>query len=413
MSKSVNSRNELKKFIYIGASCFAAYATCYLGRNILSAMMPLIIKSQIYSHDSLASMGSAFFITYGFGQLINGFLGNRASAKIMVFTGLFFTGILVILFPVISSFSLSMILWAVCGFLCSMLWGPLSRLVGENTSERAGRMILTLLTIASIVGTGITYVLAIISTEMDKWNIGFFIAGFVLIVVSASWYSAVNILERRKLINLTVQALTKEKSKNTIKYLADNSIIQMTAIAMLNGVIRNAAAFWIPTYITERFQVSTSIAAAISSVLPFVNLGGTLISVYVAKLLRNNEIKVLAVFFGFSTVCFAVMYLGNNNVMSLNLIMLFTASAAMAGACNIIFSFYVLRFAGIGKISGVTGFLDFASYASASGANILFSGLLAGFDWNHIVAVWAFTSLAGLFFCLPLFSFNRKNDFSL
>ena len=37
------------------------------------------------------------------------------------------------------------LLWAVCGFLGSMLWGPLSRMVGENTSPGAARLLLTLL----------------------------------------------------------------------------------------------------------------------------------------------------------------------------------------------------------------------------------------------------------------------------
>lgn len=404
----MTDNKTIKRSVYIGVSCFVAYAACYLGRNILSAMMPLIIKNNTYGHNSLATMGSAFFITYGLGQLINGFIGNRVRAKFMVFTGLFLSGLLVILFPMICSTSLSLILWGVCGFLCSMLWGPLSRLVGENTREEAGRVILTLLTIASIAGTSITYVLAIISTNKDSWKTGFYTAGIILIVVSILWYTVISLLERKGFIKYKAPVFTHEKTKNILKYLIANSILEMTAIAMLNGVIRNAVAFWIPTYITERFQASPSYAAAISSILPFINLGGTMISVYIAKKLKNNDKRILGIFFSFATVMFAIMYFGNKNAMLLNLIALFAASAAMTGACNIIFSYYILRFANTGKISSITGFLDFASYVSASGANILFSKLLSSFDWNFIVAIWAFTTLVGLFFCLPLFSCNRR-----
>ena len=75
-----------------------------------------------------------------------------------------------------------------------------------------------------------------------------------------------------------------------------------------------------------------------------------------------------------------------------------------------IFSFYVLRFADTGKISGITGFLDFSSYVSASAASILFSSLIPNLGWNFIVGIWAATTLAGVFFSLLSMKSTHSNS---
>ncbi len=391
-------RSEVKKASIIGLSCFLAYGGCYIGRNILSSMLPQMIANNIYSRESLATMGSAFFITYGMGQLINGFIGNKISAKYMVFIGLFISGILSILFPLFYSYSLSLILWGVCGFLCSMLWGPLSKLVGENTTAKVGRILLTLLTVASIAGTAVTYFLAIFSAIKSSWKLGFFITGVILIIISILWFIANTIMENTGIIKKKDAFFEPINSKNSLGYLLRNGFIAMTVVSMLNGVIRNAVTFWIPTFVSERFAVSVASAAAISSILPFVNLGGTLLSVYVAKHLHDDERKTLTILFAFTALMFTTMYLLNGKSMILNLAALFSASAAMTGACNMIFSFYVLRFADTGKISGITGFLDFSSYVSASAASILFSSLVPSYGWNFIVGIWAVITSIGVLF---------------
>ncbi len=390
----------IKNAALLGISCFLAYAACYMGRNILSTMLPQMISNNIYGRDSLATMGSAFFITYGLGQLINGFMGNKISAKYMVFTGLLTTGILISLFPLFYSYSLAYILWAVCGFMCSMLWGPLSKLVGENSTAEVGRIILTLLTIASILGTGVTYFLAILSTVKGSWRLGFFLTGVLLIIISVIWVLANTYMENKGIIKKNALPDITNKPGGNLRYLFSNGFAAMTAVTMLNGIIRNAVIFWVPLFISERFHVSAAAAAGLSSILPFINLGGTLVTLYIVKLLKNDEKLMLAILFAFSTLMFVSMYLSNGRGMLLNLAALFSASAAMTGACNMIFSFYIIRFSDTGKISGITGFLDFSAYVSASAASILFSSLISDFGWNLIVGIWAATTFLGIVFSL-------------
>ncbi len=384
-----------KNAIAIGVSCFLAYAGCYMGKNILSSMLPQMIGGGIYSRGSLAAMGSAFFVTYGTGQLINGFVGDRVSAKYMVSAGLLISGISCAAFPFLPSEALALALWGICGFLCSMLWGPISKMVGENTSKQVGTVLLTLLTVASIAGTAVTYLLAVLSALKKDWRFGFLVTGVALAGLAVFWFFADCLMERKGIIRRMAVPAKGARQGHNVAVLLKNGFIAMTLAAMLNGIIRNAVAFWIPTFISERFSVSAAAAAEISSILPFVNLGGALFSVRLAEWTQNDEKKALTIFFVFTALMFGIMILLGNGWMVLNVAALFCASAAMTGGSNLIFTHYVLCFAETGRISSITGFLDFSSYIAASAASVLFSSLVPSHGWNFVVGVWAAVALAG------------------
>lgn len=388
-------QKETKNAFAIGSSCVLAYAACYLGRNILSSTLPLVMESGAFSRESLGRMGSVFFIAYGIGQLINGFAGNRIGAKYMVSVGLTVAGICCAVFPMISSEAASLVLWGACGFLSSMLWGPLTRTIGENTGKRIATILLTMLTTASIAGSAAAYLLASVSALRGDWHFAFIASGAVMAALGVLWYLASTLMLRAGMIKNTAVLAEAEEHSMVSGLLHGTAFVPMTIAAMLNGIIRNAVAFWIPTYIAERFAISPADASAVSSILPFVNLAGAFLSVPLVKRMHGDEKKGLVLFFSFSAMMFLAMCLPGGDAMFLRVGALFCASSAMTGACNLIFTHYVIRFSGTGKISGIAGFLDFSSYLSASAANSLFSALLPGMGWNFVVFIWAGVSLAG------------------
>lgn len=65
-----------------------------------------------------------------------------------------------------------------------------------------------------------------------------------------------------------------------------------------------------------------------------------------------------------------------------------------------IFSIYVLHFTDTGLLSGITGFFDFTSYISASGASLLFPVILKSSGWNAVSATWTAVTVLGTGFSL-------------
>ncbi|MFR4441260.1 MAG: MFS transporter, partial [Hungatella sp.] len=73
--------------------CWIVYFSTYLGRLNYSASLSEIILSERFTKSQAGMIGTGFFLAYGGGQFVSGFLGDRLAPKKMVFTGLFISGI--------------------------------------------------------------------------------------------------------------------------------------------------------------------------------------------------------------------------------------------------------------------------------------------------------------------------------
>ena len=99
-------------YIKLGFACFLCYMGCYTGKTILSALSPLLRSQGVFTADQIGTMGSILFFSYGFGQLVNGTLGDHFSPKLMSFFGVTASGILVASLPFLPNFTLSHWLFA-------------------------------------------------------------------------------------------------------------------------------------------------------------------------------------------------------------------------------------------------------------------------------------------------------------
>lgn len=395
-----NLTTKSKNAVWIGTACCLAYAGCYTGRNILSAVMPQLTELGVFSESALGKMGSALLLCYGIGQLINGFLGNKIDAKYMVPTGLAVSGLMLFFFPFCSSQTAGILMWGACGFFCSMLWGPMSKIIGENTERAVGRVLITLMTAASVVGTLITYILALCGSACGSSGVPFFISGGLLIAIAVLYFILSVYMEKRKMICKLTETLEKFEITNFKNLFLNIGFFSMIMVTLLYGIIRNAVSLWIPTFIAQNFSVGSKTAAAISTILPLTNILGTFITMYLAKLVEYKEKVMCAILFAFSVIMFGIVYMCGSGFAVLSITALFLASAAMTGACNMIFSMYVLHFSCTGLISGITGFFDFTSYISASGASLLFPIILKFGGWSAVVAVWGGVTVLGTGFSL-------------
>ena len=145
MKEQIRSVNDYGKrqAAWIGMSCIGSYCSCYIVKNILSAVMPQMMTESAVDSTALGTAGSVYLLTYGIGQFINGQIGNRVEPLYMVLIGLLLPGMLIACFPFCHSSVIGILLWGICGFTCSMLWGPLSKLIGENTEERYSKLLLS------------------------------------------------------------------------------------------------------------------------------------------------------------------------------------------------------------------------------------------------------------------------------
>ena len=129
---------KAKKAFYLGTLCSIAYFAVYIARNALSAAAPKMTEAG-YTEAYIGSVSSLFFVFYAVGQLINGIIGDKIKAKWMISGGLLFAAISNALFPYLGNYpTLAMLIYALSGFFLSMIYGPMTKVVSENTGAAAG-----------------------------------------------------------------------------------------------------------------------------------------------------------------------------------------------------------------------------------------------------------------------------------
>lgn len=389
---------------------------CYTGKTILSAISPFLQSNGIFNADQIGSMGSALFFAYGAGQLINGTLGDIISPKIMAFMGIMTSGVLVISLPFVPGFTFNMVIWAVIGFFCSMMWGPLTKIIAENSTGDTGRKLMLALNASLVAGTLMAYLIASVVSAFFPWQTAFFAAGGYMLICGTVFYTVLTVLEKKKIIvcaGIKTKGVKREapKEKLSFKLMMKHALIPTVIYCMMNGFIRNAVSFWIPIYIKQTFGTSDSFASAITIILPIFNFIGTFLGVVMlkAKIFRNSEHILSATLFFVSVLTFSIIVMLNGASLVVTVICLVLASASMNSVCNLIYAVYVFRYRDTGRISTFTGALDCSAYI-ASGVGTKCIGLMqAAWGWNTTVLVWCIMALIGGTSCVASSIICRKN----
>ena len=403
-------------YLRLGFACFLCYMGCYTGKTILSAISPFLQTNGVFTANQIGSMGSALFFAYGFGQLVNGMLGDYLSPKLMAVMGVMISGCLVIVLPFIPNFSYNLIIWAIIGFFCSMMWGPLTKIIAENSSGETGRKLMLALNASLVAGTLMAYLIAAVVSAFFTWRTAFFAAGAYMIICGSIFVTVLSVLENKKLIvcsGIRSRGIEKNKVKEKLSFsmVMKHALIPTVIFCMMNGIIRNAVSFWVPMYIKETYHVNDAFASAITILLPICNFFGTLLGVIMlkARVFRGSEHILSAVLFAVAALTFSVIVLLNGASLVLSIICLVLASASMNSVCNLIYAVYVFRYRDTGKISTFTGALDCSAYI-ASGLGTKCIGLLvAGIGWNSTVLVWCMIAATGLVSCVVSSIICKKN----
>ncbi len=84
---------DIKNAILLGGLCIIAYTACYFSKNVLSVVTPYIIEDGFFTIEFIGLLSTTNMICYGLGQLVNGIIGDKITAKYMINGGLLCSGL--------------------------------------------------------------------------------------------------------------------------------------------------------------------------------------------------------------------------------------------------------------------------------------------------------------------------------
>ena len=386
--------------------CWIAYVFAYLGRLNYAACLVEIVSAEGWSKSQAGLIATGFFLSYGMGQLINGYIGDKLSPKIMVFCGLFCSGLVNFLFPFMPSPAFAAGLWCINGFVQSMLWSPLIRQLSEWMPVE--KRIISCVNMNSCipVGTLTVYGLSAAFVYLGTWKTVFFVSGTLLLSMSFVWFIGLSSLEKfldpcETPINSNIMKNTPTTSsqKSSLWRLAVMSALPFCFVALfMQGALKDGVTTWIPTFLGENFGLTSAASILCTTVVPIINLSGVYLASWANRRFFKNENTTGILFFGVAFVALMLLTFGSFRYPVFPLLLLAITTTFMMGINTLFTCMMPSYFVSFGLCSTITGLLNACAYIGSAVSSYGNGAIVEHFGWNSIMHIWCICAMLGLVF---------------
>ena len=392
---------KIKNAVFLGTLCSVSYLSVYIARNVLSAVTPKMLTDG-YLETYIGNMSSLYFIFYAVGQLINGAIGDKIKAKYMISFGLLLACITNVSFVFLTEYrNGAMIVYAMTGFFLSMIYGPMTKVVSENTEPVYATRCSLGYTFASFFGSPLAGLLA----TFLAWQSVFFVSAGALAVMALTVFLVFSLFERKGIVRYGLYKAEK-KGVGNVKVLFEREIVKYSLVSILTGVVRTSVVFWLPTYIAQYLQFAPQTATGIFTGATFVISFTAFIAVFIYERLGRDIDKTLLLMFVSSACFFTLTYF--IKFPALNVVCIVLAIMSSNGAASMLWSRYCPSLRDTGMVSSATGFLDFLSYMAAAVSSNVFANAVSSIGWENLILVWMALMIVGVIVALPYQYFAKK-----
>ncbi len=393
---------NVKNAICLGSLCSVAYLAVYIARNVLGAVSSQMTASGEFLESYIGDLLFFYYMCYAIGQLINGFIGDKIKARYMISFGLLFAGLTNLLFSLtaVNGSVGAMVAYGATGFFLAMIYGPMTKVVSENTEPHHATRCSLGYTFASFFGSPLAGLLA----TFFVWQTVFAVSSVALFVMAVACFALFLVMEKKGIVKYG-QYKTEKSKGGSIKVLFRYRIVKFSLIAAITGVVRTALISFLTEYFDDFLGFGDK-ASVVFTVVTAVISASAFVSVFVYECLHRNMDLTILIMFSLSACFFLAVYFVGNPIV--NVIFLVLAIMASNSAATMLWSRYCPSLRDTGMVSGATGFLDFLSYMAAALASTLIGRAITGIGWSNLILILMGLMLCGVAVALPYDKFKRK-----
>lgn len=392
---------QRKPFVGFYKICFlliAVYAASYITRINFGAVISEIISAEGYSRSATSLAVTGSFITYGAGQIISGYFGDRIQPRLLVTAGLVVTTVMNLLIPVCANPYIMGVIWCINGFAQAFMWPPILKLMVTSFTEKEYTKASVLVSFGSSFGTIAIYLFAPLLIHLVSWR-----AVFVFSAICGA-LMAVICFVRCPDIELTPPIKKKEENTAGGSFFTPVLIFIMIAI-VLQGMLRDGVTTWMPSYISETFNLGNAVSILTGVVLPLFSIACFQITANVYAHYLKNELVCAGVIFGVGAVSAAVLTLCSGSSAILSVLLSALLTGAMHGVNLMLICMVPKHFKKYGKVSLISGILNSCTYVGSAISTYGMAVFSEHFGWHKTILLWAVIALAGTVVCI---SFARS-----
>ena len=253
--------------------CVAAYFVSYITRINYGTVLLEIVNSEGITKMAASMAVTGSFVTYGIGQLISGWLGDRIKPRYLMFIGLMVSAGMNVCVPLFSRPAAMLVFWCINGFAQALMWPPMVRLLSDYLDQDTYKKSCVWVGWGSSVGTIFLYLFAPVCIVWKGWRSLFFLCAGCAVLFAFAWIKAIGSAEKRmqkssagsfteaaagaSLDNAgTEKGTSLEENTSALQKTIPlpEKTVPMLAIIMLaimmQGILRDGITTWMPSYIS-------------------------------------------------------------------------------------------------------------------------------------------------------------------
>ena len=401
---------QKKRIAQLVALCSIAYFVSYLTRVNYAAVLVEIIRTENFTRQAASVALTGLFITYGAGQIVSGRLGDRYSPEKIVFTGLLLAAAMNFLIPFCPTPTLMTVVWCINGFAQALMWPPIVAIFTRYLQNETYRKTVIFVGWGGNTGAMVVYLLVPALLSGFSWRSVFFVCGTMAVIMAVVWITVIGRIESYAEPVGSDEAEAAESSgasdgpTASLKKKVTALVVGYLALTMIaivaQGVLRDGISTWMPSYISEQFDLGSGVSILTGVGLPIFSILTTFIASNVNRKLVRNENLCAAVFFVICTVCTLILCFSYQQSPILSVILLTLANGSTHGI-NLMFTCMIVPyFAKYGRASFVAGILNSATYVGSALSTYGIAAVTDRFGWGGTMFVWCAAGVIGIVICL-------------
>lgn len=391
------------------------YFSQYFGRYNYAASMVAIGQKQGWDTALLGLIASIIFVTYGFGQLFTGWLGDRLNPKAMIFVGCAGSAGCNLWMGLSGSLLQMQLAWGLNGLFCALIWAPMVRLLTVYMPADRLRKSILAFTYATSLGVTGTYLLTSFLVSRFDWRVAFYVPAVIGLVASLGWL-AVSFTSGKtparvpegersgqssgQMPDRAAGGTPPRKGEAFLSVYVRSGLPLLLAAILLMGLLKDGMMTWVPQMISDTFQVEAYLSIFLSAALPLVNSLSVWLVRRISRGHEGDDMRNGALLFLGAVAGMGVLLLAGGLHPLLSVVLFSIISTFVTGTNVILISFVPLQFTAMGRTSTIAGLTNAFTYlgSALSGWGL---GWIAGrYGWGVVNWVLAGLCVLGCAICL-------------
>ena len=407
MSITVNARAQRRLFLGLSMLCTAAYFVSYVSRINLSAAMVELVACGFAEKTTVALALSVNFITYGAGQIVSGYLGDRYKPQNVMLAGFILAALMNWGVALLKDQRLLILLWGINGFAQSLMWPPLVRILSQHLNADEYTLACKWVNWGGALGTMAVYASMPLLISIASYRAVFFVSGGLALGMAVVW----KLVYERHFSHAARDAqpdgsaaVSPSGAVHARMNLNAVFLMGMVMIAIvMQGALRDGVTNWLPTLVSESFGLSSAASILSGVLLPVFNILCSQITTQIYRRSIRNELLCSGVIFALAVLAAALLALLPHSGVMATVILLALLVGCMHGVNFLLVCIVPSCFARYGHISLISGILNSSTYVGSAISTYGIAVFSQKMGWNATIWLWAAIAGCGMVICLLLF----------